>query len=171
MSNTINKEFQMLQLAVESIMDSTLITTCRKRPHINARMIFSKILLDKGHTTTSIGKYLGKSHCTVVHYKQRFDGYIMNDKRLKESYEHAKAVYYGSFDPVYDMDKAQLKHEIFNLRNKVQKTEEKMEQIKKQYAWKAEFMGIQELLYQKVPKGHEKGVQQALNRYLNGIHY
>ena len=168
---TISKEFEVLHLAVESILDTKLITTCRNRENVNARMIFAKILLDKGYTTTAIGEYLGKSHCTVIHYRQRFDGYILNDKRLKQSYEKAKAVYYGNFDPVYDMDKAQLKQEIFDLRKKVTEMEQRVQEVKTKYIWRGGFDRIQEVLYQKVPKGQEENVERALNTYLNGLYY
>ena len=119
MKKIINKEFGVLHEAIESILHVELITTCRNRENVNARMIFSKILLDKGYTTVAIAEYLGKTHCTIVHYKKRFDGYILNDKRLKGSYESAKAVYFGSFDPVFDMSNKELKDEVFNLRKTI----------------------------------------------------
>lgn len=168
---TISKEFEVLHAAVESILNTELITTCRNRENVNARMIFSKILLDKGYTTTAIGEYLGKSHCTIVHYKQRFDGYILNDKRLKDSYEDAKAVYYGNFDPVYDMSNAELKQEVFSLRKKITELESKVEGLRKKHVWRGGFDRIQEVLYQKCPKGQEERVEQALNAYLNGLYY
>ena len=134
-------------------------------------MIFAKILLDKGYTTTAIGKYLGKSHCTIVHYKQRFDGYIMSDRRLRNSYENAKAVYYGNFDPVYGMSNSELKQEVFSLRKKVTELENKVQNVREKYVWRGNFYRIQELLYQKCPQGQEERVEQALNTYLNGLYY
>ena len=169
MSN--NEEFHVLQLAVESVMDTPLITSCRNRPNVNARMIFSRILIDKGHTTISIGKYLNRSHCTIVHYNKKFDGYIMSDKQLRNSYHRANDIYLGSFDPVYNMDKVQLKQEVFQLRKKIAELEEEVEKVKKKYAWKGSFGRIQEVLYTKVPIGQEDRVEQALNRYLNDLHY
>ena len=169
--NTISKEFEVLHTAVESILNTELITTCRNRENVNARMIFAKILLDKGYTTTAIGEYLGKSHCTIVHYKQRFDGYIMSDRRLRNSYENAKAVYYGNFDPVYGMSNSELKEEVFSLRKKVTELENKVQNVREKYVWRENFYGIQELLYQKCPQGQEERVERALNTYLNGLYY
>jgi len=178
MKKIINKEFGVLHEAIESILHVELITTCRNRENVNARMIFSKILLDKGYTTVAIAEYLGKTHCTIVHYKKRFDGYILNDKRLKDSYESAKAVYFGSFDPVFDMSNKELKDEVFNLRktiksleNDVTEAKEYLREVKEKYVWKGGFDGIQELLHQKCPIGEETNVQHALNSYLNGLRY
>ncbi len=179
MKKSINKEFGILHEAIENIFHVDLIKRCRNRDNVNARTIFSKILLDKGYTTTAIAEYLGlKNHSSIVHYSKRFDGYILNDRRLKGSYESAKAVYFGSFDPVFDMSSKELKDEVFNLRRTIKSLEddvtdakEYLREVKEKYVWKGGFDGIQELLHQKCPIGEEMNVQHALNTYLNGLHY
>ena len=171
MDKALKREFDSLRTAIEKILNVELVTKSNYRKNVNARMIFSKILLDKGHTSVSIGRYLQRSHCTVIYYRGRFDGYIMTDSVLKEQYEHAKAAHYGNFDPVYDMNKSQLKREIFDLRSQLSKKDEEMHSLKKKYSWRSDFNGIQEMLYQKVPRGREQDVERAINTYLNGLHY
>ena len=95
-----------------------------------------------------------------MHYKQRFDGYILNDKRLKDSYENAKAVYYGNFDPVYGMSNAELKQEVFRPSQKGYRAGEEGRRGKKKYIWRGGFDRIQEVLYQKCPKGQEERVER-----------
>ena len=87
------------------------------------------------------------------------------------SYENAKAVYYGNFHPVYGMSNSELKEEVFSLRKKVTELENKVQNVREKYVWRENFYGIQELLYQKCPQGQEERVERALNTYLNGLYY
>ncbi len=46
----------------------------REREYVYARMVFCKVMREEFLMTMSaIGKYLGKSHCTVVHYMKNFE--------------------------------------------------------------------------------------------------
>jgi hypothetical protein len=71
----------------------------REREYVYARMVFCKIMREEFlMTMDAIGKYLGKSHCTIVHYMKNFD--------TIEKYEY-------SFNKVYnyillEMDSEQI---------------------------------------------------------------
>ena len=59
----------------------------RERDYVYARMVFCKVMRNEYKMTFNvIGKYLGRSHCTMVHYMRNFD--------TIEKYEH-------SFNKVY----------------------------------------------------------------------
>lgn len=46
----------------------------REREYVYARMVFCKVMREEFFMTMdTIGKYLGKSHCTIVHYMKNFD--------------------------------------------------------------------------------------------------
>jgi chromosomal replication initiation ATPase DnaA len=46
----------------------------RERDYVYARMVFCKIMREEYKMTFNvIGKYLDRSHCTMVHYMRNFD--------------------------------------------------------------------------------------------------
>lgn len=71
----------------------------REREYVYARMVFCKVMREEFlMTMDAIGKYLGKSHCSIVHYMKNFD--------TIENYEY-------SFNKVYkyillEMDSEQI---------------------------------------------------------------
>ena len=75
------KDLNYIKDRVEFYTGLDIRKKTREREYVYARMVFCKIMREEFFMTMdAIGKYLGKSHCTVVHYLKNFD--------TIEKYEH-----------------------------------------------------------------------------------
>jgi len=170
------QEFNILRDAVEEVMEVSLITTSRKREHVEARMVFSKILIDRGHTKVSVGRFLNKTHSIVIHYCKQFEDLTPYDKVLRYNYETVLSIYRKGYDPVYNMDRSQMKTEIFGMRGKlkikeleVESMKEKLKEAKQETVNDMRLERLKSLM-SRVPVGDEEAVYNRLNIFLNGLH-
>ena len=62
----------------------------RQRHLVNAKMIYSKILMDKGFGCSQVGKSIRKHHTTILNYQNKWDGYVFSDDSLKGDYKIEK---------------------------------------------------------------------------------
>jgi tRNA A37 threonylcarbamoyladenosine dehydratase len=89
-------------------------------------------------------------------------------------YEEAKTVYMNSFDPVYTMERSELKSEVFSLREKVNdlysQIEESRRERKDANAESTRMEGIMKLVSQRTPMGSEKEVERKLTTWFNGLY-
>ena len=77
-------EFDKLKEAVNSVFGLDMMERTRKRPHVNARIVFSNILFERGYSKSEIGRYLNKNHATIIHYCKSFEGYVKTDEGYKQ---------------------------------------------------------------------------------------
>tara|TARA_R110000744_G_scaffold268195_2_gene381869 strand:+ start:198 stop:725 length:528 start_codon:yes stop_codon:yes gene_type:complete len=168
-------EFDKLKEAVNSVFGLDMMERTRKRPHVNARIVFSNILFERGYSKSEIGRYLNKNHATIIHYCKSFEGYVKTDKILSEKYDAARSVYQDNFDPIYNMDTVNLKNEIFSLRQKVSDLYCKIEGYKQerdnQQKDTNRMDGIFKLVSQRTHRGSEDKIMSELNAWFNGIRY
>lgn len=68
------KDLNYIKDRVEFYTGLDIRKKTREREYVYTRMIFCKIMREEFLMTMSaIGEYLGKSHCTIVHYMKNFD--------------------------------------------------------------------------------------------------
>jgi len=172
------KEFNSLRDAVNEVMDASVEATDRKRVNVEARMVFSKILVDKGHSKSMVGRYLNKSHCLVIHYCNQFKDLVVYDKRLKVKYETVVDVYHENYDPIYNMTRADMKELIFKQRRELKDFENelfKQDKVIKELS-RDEDTGydrlekLHNLIREKVPVGKEDILYNRINIFLNGLY-
>lgn len=165
-------EFDVLRQAVQEVFDLDIKTATRERDFVNARIIFSFILWERGYNKSEIGRYLDKNHATICHYCKNFDGYIKTDPLLQRKYEESKAVYLDTYDPVYTMQRTELKNEVFALRKKISDLNYQIEELRiahRGVSREANRMnGILKLISHRTPIGSEKEMERKLNTWFNG---
>tara|TARA_R110002110_G_scaffold192460_1_gene400584 strand:- start:88 stop:615 length:528 start_codon:yes stop_codon:yes gene_type:complete len=166
-------EFDKLKDAVNEVFCLDMMKRTRQRPYVNARMVFSSILFERGYNKSEIGRYLKKNHATVIHYCRSLEGYVKTDKVLREQYHASRRVYKENFDPIYNMDRVALKSEIFSLREKVSDLYCQIETYKEERDRRKEDdnrMGaIFKLVTQRTRRGSEDKIRSGLNTWFNGI--
>jgi len=174
MHSETKTEFDVLRNAVQEVCDLDICDPRRDREYVNARIIFSYILWERGFGKSEIGRYLGKNHATICHYCKNFRAYTKQDALLKRMYEQSKAVYMDTFDPVYTMERAELKNEVFSLREKVCNLYSQLEKFRLEREAEASeatrLQGIVKLISQRTPMGAEEDVERKLNTWFNGLH-
>ena len=174
MDKVIEKDFDVLREAVEDLFDVPLRERTRKRTYVNARFVFSNILVARGHTKVNIAKYLGMDHATIVHYCRNFYGFTQADSKLKRNYEELDKVFSGQFNPLYKLDREQLRERVIELEQKIRKLNKKREMdeaaFKKAIKKEERLKELWDLISLRVPSGKEAEAKKKINTVLNGLH-
>jgi len=167
-------EFNVMREAIEEVFELDLFSTVRQRKYVNARMIFSKSMCDRGHTRTDVAKYLKKNHATVIHYLKYFEGYLATDIEFKRKYRDCTLTYRNKFEPVQKMNKSRMEQKLIELRNDNEdlrgKVESLMSQIKILNREEDRFSEIYDVIHDRTRRGTEEMVKNKLNKMFNGLY-
>ena len=83
------KDLNYIKDRVEFYTGLDIRKKTREREYVYARMVFCKIMREEFFMTMdAIGKYLGKSHCTVVHYLKNFDTIVKYEYNYNKMYNY-----------------------------------------------------------------------------------
>jgi len=141
-------EMNELKDIVDTIFDVNITNTVRKKEYVDARMVFSKIIHDRGATVVSIGQYLGKNHSSILNYMANFDNYF-SEQSLKKKY----VVCREAFLQKRPVDKLYIeKDRISNIENKYKR-----------------FKHILDIMNDRTPYGKEDVLEKKIISFLNGI--
>tara|TARA_R110000787_G_scaffold200245_1_gene311269 strand:+ start:467 stop:865 length:399 start_codon:yes stop_codon:yes gene_type:complete len=119
MINTHNTDD--LKKIVDEVFELDLLRKTRQREYVDARRVFSHLLLKEGATLSGIGNYLGLNHATVHYYTKKFEWIIKSDLILRERYELILTRYKPTpaTPDVYFFSNKQLIEEVLRLREDV----------------------------------------------------
>jgi len=78
-----------------SLKPEDMISKIKKRHLVNARMIFAKLMLEKGMKEKQIGELLKRDRTTVFHYKDLFSDLMFSEPETKKHYITLKNMIYG----------------------------------------------------------------------------
>jgi len=59
----------------------------RHRNNVNARVAFAVILRKRGHCYTKIGNQIGRSHATIIHYKNKAEMFLSTDEDFRMKFD------------------------------------------------------------------------------------
>jgi|TARA_R110000796_G_scaffold27632_4_gene76047 predicted transcriptional regulator len=166
--------YKDLEDIVSKVFDVDIHSKTRKRENVNARMSFAMILVKMGTTKVSIARYLGKDHATVLHYIKCFDNYFNSDKDLRKKHNQVLDVYNKKFNPIDELDRKTLIHEVSSLNKEISSLHCTIETYKeklKHYSKEESRMdSIIKMVSQRTNHGKEKEIERKLNTWFNGIH-
>ena len=167
-------EFDTLKNAIEQIFECDLLSKSRERHIINARMTFAYILVERGYTKVSVGKYLNKNHATIIHYTKNFAVYLQHDTELSNFHQSALDAFNRDFDPVYTMDKSHLKKEVFSLRRQLGNVSceyaDYKKQTQEQKVVDERIKDIMALVAERTKEGKEEFIHRKLQAWFNGVY-
>ena len=141
-------EMNELKGIVDTIFNVDITNSVRKKEYVDARMVFSKIMHDRGATIVSIGQYLEKNHSTILNYMANFDNYF-TDLSLKKKYVVCREAFFQK-RPV---DKLYIE-------------KDKMSAIENKYR---RFKNILDIMNERTPYGKEDILEKKIISFLNGI--
>ena len=164
--------------------------TSRTSDIVNAKMIYSKILRDRGHSLRLIGLPIHKHHATILHYLRNMDNYLNTDKVFLKNYKICKEEFdkvcqeedNTSSEPVefysfvsVKKEAIMLKIENKDLYSKIEKMEEEREQMEKKMADFNKDIGrvgpMFNMVRERTRPGTETEVLVKLNKFYNGLYY
>jgi hypothetical protein len=133
---------------VDTIFDVNISNSVRKKNYVEARMVFTKILRDRGTTLVAIAAFLDKNHCSIINYMLNFDNYF-SDQSLKKKYVVCREAFFQK-RPV---DKLYIE-------------KDKMSAIENKYR---RFKSILDIMNERTPYGKEDVLEKKIISFLNGI--
>ena len=144
-----------------------ILTKCQKREYVDARMIFSKILKEKGHGPSFIAGLLKKNHASIINYLKKVDWYIKTDESLKKSYKECRESFYESHDPIFEFNKLELKHEVLKLRRALEIQIDKNNELR---AERKRLDPLFKIVRERTKLDTEEEVSKRLIRMFNGVY-
>ena len=173
MKNQKKKEFDALREIVEGAFNADIMSTARDRAIVNARISFANLLVERDHRLTEIGRYLGKHHATIIHYRKTFEGIMFSDKSFNSIHSSVKDVFL-SCDSLMDDHEDIQEVSLFSLLKENNKLTCALEKYKSELSEMREdrkrMNSIYKLVSQRTRLGSEEEVEVKLNTWFNGLY-
>ena len=155
----IESEVKSLKGIVEDIFFIDLASNKRKRDLVNGRMVYSKILRDRGLKFDMIGESINKDHSTICYYVSRLESHIVYDKNLYSKYRICKDLFLDNRPPLQLKNtEEQLRYEISKLRSLIKRQDSEQR-----------FKNVISILGDSVPVGEEKFIEDKIRSMLKRI--
>jgi len=144
-----------------------IMTKCQRKEYVNARMIYSKILIEKGYGPSFIARILKKNHASVLNYKKKVDCYMSMDKDMTERYQRCKDAFFRDYDPMYDLTCVELKAEILELRRKLRAQIDNNNKLRME---KKRLEPLFNIVRERTKLNTEEEICRRLIRMFNGVY-
>lgn len=163
----VREEKEMLKKIVDTVFSTDIANERRHQPVVEARMVFSKILTDRGHTITSIGRYLNKNHATIIYYNRNIADLLEMYPYLFSKYMECKSSFLENREPVVFFKERKLQGIIHGLMNKVDEVTQERDDLRNILKKYKRFERIIELLHDRNAMLYEDEVYKKINAMLN----
>ena len=158
---------------INKVLSVDIMSKRRQRVFIQARMIYARILRDKGYTLTYIGKTIGKDHATIIHYLGIIDMDLKHNNLFRESFVKISTMFFENHDIINELSIDELKNKIFCMRNEINELYLENKYITNKYDSlkddSVRLLPIINLIREKTLIGTEHIVVKKLNALLNSI--
>lgn len=142
----------------------------RKRPVVEARMMYAKIMNRYTKSSLSdIGRMIGKDHATVIHYLKNFKHIKKQDNEFSSKFDIMSEMYEDFRESWFDMDRYDDKRRIQILESSLKAATEKKDAYEKYIKKIKRIDSIVQLIEERTPKGEEEYVESKINRMFNSI--
>ena len=174
MQNTKNIYLDTLRDIVDSAFVADIMSISRDRVNVNARRSFSKILINVDFSLVEIGRYLGKNHATILHYRDTFDGIMFTDKPFNRIHTDCAESFLRCISlmaeadsvPTSDSSLHFLLKENNQLASKLEKCRAEVDSLRDDRKRMNEIFNT---VSQRTPHGSEDKVNDKLNAWFNGL--
>lgn len=175
--DTVESEMKSLKEIVNKVFEVDIMKKYRYRKFVDARMVFAKILRDRGYTITSIGRFIKKDHTTILHYNVNFDIIINQDAKLRDRYSVCLNSFLQDREPIVQSftDKQlynevrKLNEQIVNLNGQIERISNDKESLSKMLSRKTRFDEVLNVMDEKTPLGREQLVIDRVKRMFNDL--
>ena len=157
------KEIEELIDIIKNVMNVDITKKTNERIYVDGRMIFSKILNDRGYGIAILGRALKKHHSSIIHYRTSANDLLDTNELFAQKYFACKNKFMSDKEDVFKIsNKEQLLNQIDALildRNALLKEVQKHRRLK----------SIIEYIDKRTPNGKESLVLRKINLMFNGI--
>lgn len=157
------KEIEEMIDIIKNIMNVDITKKTNERIYVDGRMVFSKILNDRGYGISRLGRAIKKHHSSIIHYRNGANDLLDTNEMFADKYFACKDAFMS--DKTSEMktsNKEQLLNQLDSLildRNALLKEAQKHKRLK----------NIIEFIDSRTPKGKESFVLRQINLMFNGL--
>ena len=157
------KEIEELIDIIKNVMNVDITKKTNERVYVDGRMVFSKILTDRGYGIAILGRALKKHHSSIIHYRSSANDLLDTNELFAQKYFACKDKFMSDKEDVFKIsNKEQLLNQIDALildRNALLKEVQKHRRLK----------NIIEYVDKRTPNGKESLVLRKINLMFNGL--
>ncbi len=165
------KHTDVLAEIVSHVFQADVFENRRLRPNVNARMVFSKILLDRGVTLTELGRILNKNHATIFHYNKKISFFLEHDFVLRQKYLRCIDEY--DSQSRHTVTKTKLLDELYKLRQELNEVKDLYKMVTLQNRETSRYderlMGIYNVVRDRTSIGKEMEMESRIKRLYNTV--
>ena len=119
-----------LEKIINAEMQVDIQSKSRTTSHIDARIIYSYILHERGVTYQRIADHFNKNHATIINAVKNAKNYLKHEPDLYRRYKMCKTIFENNHHPVIDYTYEELLKSYFDLEEKYNRIEDEMFEIK-----------------------------------------
>jgi len=156
----------------EIISDTTGINIMDKnrfRQVVDARIVFSKIIRERGYTFSSIARYLSKDHTTIIHYICECNSLIQTNDKIMETYLICRDKFLQDKDALLTYTDKDAVKEMIVLKNDIENLMLKNSRIKNLEIKYERLNEIINLIDKRTPEGDEHRIRKEIMKMFNGL--
>lgn len=166
------EERRNLLKTVNRVSGVDILSQCRERPYVNARIVYSYILFKRGHSYTDISRTINRNHSTIIHYMRNAEWLIKNEDELNMLHEACLDVHRKGYGDEKVTEADLLKH-LAQKDKQIEQLSLQIEQLNSQLKQKRKeeerFEAMFAFLRNRVPLGREEELTSKFNRVINGL--
>lgn len=164
------KEMQQLSEIIKSVFNEDVKDKIQRREIVDARMVFSKILRERGYTYASIGRFLKKDHSTVINYMRNVYHLLTQVNGLMAKYITCRDLFLIDKEVLYiNKEEKDNKLSIISLNNQIEKLILERENVTRMETKYKRIEDILSIIDKKTPNGKEKFILKKVNLMFNDI--
>lgn len=146
----------------------------RKRDFVNARLVYAKILRERGYTFEAIARSINKDHATIIYYVRCAMHIFMQDRFLEKKYSECRGLFFGTIDPTASVSNEEMLAErVSTLMEQVNKLTAENELLNYEIDEKVKrFKRINKiinLIEERTHYGKEELVERKVREMFNGL--
>jgi hypothetical protein len=156
----------------EIISDTTgmnIMDKNRFRQVVDARIVFSKIIRERGYTFSSIARYLSKDHTTIIHYICECNSLIQTNDKIMETYLICRDKFLQDKDALLTYTDKDAVKEMIVLKNDIENLMLKNSRIKNLEIKYERLNEIINLIDKRTPEGDEHRIRKEIMKMFNGL--
>ena len=157
------KEIEELIDIIKNVMNVDITKKTNERIYVDGRMVFSKILTDRGYGITVLSRAIKKHHSSIIHYRDSANDLLDTNELFGDKYFACKDKFMSDKEDIFKIsNKEQLLNQIDALildRNTLLKEVQKHRRLK----------NIIEYIDKRTPNGKESIVLRKINLMFNGL--
>lgn len=148
---------------IKNVMDVDITKKTNERTYVDGRMVYAKILCDRGYGISKLARCIKKHHSSIIHYKNSANDLLETNPLFAEKYVICRDKFMSDKGELVKIsNKDDLLNQIDTLilnRNALLEEVQKYRRLK----------NIIEFIDSRTPSGKESFVLRKINLMFNGI--